>query len=354
MIFVKSFTLELKYTFNVSNGGHRSDILSLVDLKNGFLASSSRDNSIKIWDVNNGKLNYTFDRSNGGHRGIVWHLVLLKDAFLASSSSDGVIKIWDTINKKLEHTFDLAHNGNIWGLVLLETGDLASISDDSTVKIWDINQYKLKYTFSAGVGWKLAILENGFLATDSGKSVQIWDVVNYKSKFTLTGHSNNILQLKTLDDGFLASSSWDGSIKIWDITNGKLKYTFSTGQGRVRSLAVLPFDYLASGSDQDNRIEIWDALGGKFVLNLDIPEKTVSLATINENYLIAGSVMNSLYVFDLKNYRLVNKYDAHSGSISLTQNYLHEEFPITILENGLLATGSSDSTIKIWNTKGLL
>ena len=71
--------------------------------------------------------------------------------------------------------------------------------------------------------------------------------------------------------------------------------------------------------------------------------------------MVAGSVMNSLYVFDIKNYKLVKKYEnsngSHTGSISILQNSIYPEFPLTLLENGYFATGSSDSAIKLWNTR---
>ena len=46
-------SLELKHTFDSSNGGHTSDVEALVLLENGYLASGSNDNSIIIWELKN-------------------------------------------------------------------------------------------------------------------------------------------------------------------------------------------------------------------------------------------------------------------------------------------------------------
>ena len=74
---------------------------------------------------------------------------------------------------------------------------------------------------------------------------------------------------------------------------------------------------------------------------------TRSLANLNNGYLVAGSYISSLYLFDINNYKLVKKYDASSGSHS------GMIFTMILLDNGYLATGSNDSTIKIWDTNSL-
>jgi hypothetical protein len=50
----------LKYTFNWLYGRHTYALLPLASLENGYLASESRDGTIKIVDktnIKNGKLN---------------------------------------------------------------------------------------------------------------------------------------------------------------------------------------------------------------------------------------------------------------------------------------------------------
>ena len=85
----------MKFTFEESNGGHSDTLWALASLVNGLLASGSDDNTIKIWEVTNGKLKYTFDQTNGGHSNLVNLLESLENGYLASASADGEIKIWD-------------------------------------------------------------------------------------------------------------------------------------------------------------------------------------------------------------------------------------------------------------------
>ena len=65
---------------------------SLVVLPNGDLASGSGsgDNTIKIWNPNDGTLKTTLT----GHTRDVESLVVLPNGDLASGSEDNTIKIW--------------------------------------------------------------------------------------------------------------------------------------------------------------------------------------------------------------------------------------------------------------------
>jgi WD40 repeat protein len=75
-------------------------------------------------------------------------------------------------------------------------------------------------------------------------------------KSTLIGHNDSVCSLAVLQNGDLASGSWDNTIKIWDTNTGSLKRTLVGHTGYVWSLAVLQNGDLASGS-WDNTIKIW-------------------------------------------------------------------------------------------------
>ena len=74
---------------------------------------------------------------------------------------------------------------------------MASGSEDYTIKIWDVTIGKLKFNFDETNG----------------------------------GHTDSVVSLESLENGYLASGSDNRTIKIWDITSGKLKFTFDTSNG---------------------------------------------------------------------------------------------------------------------------
>jgi WD40 repeat protein len=69
--------------------GH-TRLYSVIELRNGNLASASEDNTIKIWDLNTSQAIQTLT----GHTGYAFSITELRNGNLVSASDDGTIKIW--------------------------------------------------------------------------------------------------------------------------------------------------------------------------------------------------------------------------------------------------------------------
>jgi len=118
--------------------GHMSGIWNLINLGSGKIASVSRDQTIKIWDINKKEKNKCIATLEG-HTKKIFILINLGNGKIASGSLDKTIKIWD-INKKEEDkciaTLE-GHTNFINSLVNLGE-KIASASQDKSIKIWDI------------------------------------------------------------------------------------------------------------------------------------------------------------------------------------------------------------------------
>ena len=97
--------------------------------------------------------------------------------------------------------------------------------------------------------------KNGDLATSEDKSIKIWNVYSGSLKLELTDHSDSILEILELSNGWLASASRDKTVKIWSLTRRNLVKTFEGHTDSVISLKQLENGYLASCS-HDNTIKI--------------------------------------------------------------------------------------------------
>ena len=96
------------------------------------LVSGSYDKTIRLWDVENGKLLLTLE----GHTDAVYAMVVLPCGKLATSSADKSIRIWDT--KKGECLMKLdGHTKVIFNLDVLPCDRLVSGCIDKTVRIWE-------------------------------------------------------------------------------------------------------------------------------------------------------------------------------------------------------------------------
>jgi WD40 repeat protein len=120
-------------------------IYSLVLLPNGYLASSSGDLTIKLWDMENGFVVKTLQ----GHKGVVYSLHTLPNGYLISICDYGEIKIWNEgilirnlVEPSLHNdSFDMAI------LALLEDGLIASSASVNYNYLTYLFHFKLKHIF---------------------------------------------------------------------------------------------------------------------------------------------------------------------------------------------------------------
>ena len=143
-------------------------------------------------------------------------LAILKNEDLVSSF-DNTIKIWNVNDGSLKKTL-LGHIDFVESLSTLSNGDLVS---NKTIKIWNVNDGSVKKTLSVLI-FKLVVVQNGDLVSVSGVFIKIWDVNSGTVKRYLTGHTNYVRALAVLQNGDLVSGSDDSTINIWNANDGSL------------------------------------------------------------------------------------------------------------------------------------
>jgi WD40 repeat protein/uncharacterized caspase-like protein/energy-coupling factor transporter ATP-binding protein EcfA2 len=223
--------------------GHTGAIVQLAFSPDGlFLASSSEDKTIKLWNLETGVLVKTLL----GHQSRVTTILFRPDGgILASGSADKTIKLWAMPSGELVETLK-GHTDEIATLGFSLDGKLlVSGGFDSTIRVWTAESPQ-----SILLGrHKLAISSLAF--TPDGKTlasaswdntIQIWNVQDATpekaatAQKTLLGHSDGINSLSFNSDGqVLASGSADRTIKFWDVQTGTLVKTLAGHQSAVKS-----------------------------------------------------------------------------------------------------------------------
>ncbi|MGK7874389.1 MAG: hypothetical protein AB4426_14070 [Xenococcaceae cyanobacterium] len=225
------------------------------------LVSGSDDNTIKIWNLDTGELLRTLT----GHSNCISSVTINPDGkTLASSSRDNTIKIWNLYTGELLHTL-FGHLKAVLSVAISPDGQtLVSSDSNCAIKIWNLHTGKLLRTLTghSSLVWSVAINPNGeTLASGSGdRTIKIWNLVTGELLNTLTSHSDAVLSVAINPDGqTLASGSGDRTIKIWNLATGELLRTLTDHSGEVYSIIISSdAQFLASGS-QDKKIRIWRA-----------------------------------------------------------------------------------------------
>ena len=213
--------------------------------------------------------NISLVKSLNGHSDSVWVVAFSPDGqTLVSGSQDQTIKLWDLDTGKLLRTFT-GHTGAIWS-VALSNGQLASGSSDNTIKFWDLDTGELLRTFTGHTGAvrSIALSANGQLASGSSdNTVKLWNLNSGRQR-TFLGHTNRVLAVALSPDGqILTSGSVDKTLKVWNLSSGKLLHNFSENSHWVNSVAISPDGRIVAGA-VGNIIKIWDLHTGELLHTL--------------------------------------------------------------------------------------
>ena len=210
--------------------GHTEAIYGIAFSPNGeLLASGSRDNSVRVWDVKTGKeLFFSLE-----HNGEVHSVAFSTDgATLASGGADGKIRLWDVESSQEKRVLD-AHPIQVECLAFSPDGKLLASADqyDTAIRLWDTQTWQPMiilrgHVESAGYGvFSLAFNDQGTLLASGGgdKSIRLWDVNPVSPSFgkelvELQRHSDWVDSLVFSPDGvvLISASDRDGTIRIWE------------------------------------------------------------------------------------------------------------------------------------------
>jgi WD40 repeat protein len=130
--------------------GHQGLIWSIAfSLDGKILASASEDGTVKLWNLQNLTPNPSPHQTLQGHQSLVWSVAFSPippyppyqgghGGILASSSVDQTIRLWDVSEGRCIKVLE-GHNSAVWSVAFTPDGKtLVSSSNDETIKFWDV------------------------------------------------------------------------------------------------------------------------------------------------------------------------------------------------------------------------
>lgn len=304
--------LKIHTEFNVLKG-HTSNVTSIVFSRDGsILASGSKDHTVRLWDLE-GNLIASPLR---GHTDYVNAIAFSADGrYLVTASSDKTIRLWDLRNLDLPSKAFAGHQDVITSVAFSPDGQSIISGGYDGLKLWDLEGNVEDFSSLAGQRVNsVAFSPNGqIIVSASGTTVQFWDrqrnflgnPVSREGESIQELHAWAVNQVVFSPNGqYLATIGNDNFVKLLNVDTKKIDKTFPPEQ--VSAIHSIAFD--------------------------------------NDSQRIAVALEKTIHIRDLDGH-LMDTQVLLGHQDNLTSVAWHPMRP------SLLATGSWDKTIRLWDLK---
>ena len=350
--------------WDVSNGkqlfnckGHNSWVWHVAfSPKHPILASCGQDHIIKLWNTSNGECFKTLH----GHSNIVTTIAFSPDGqLIASSSTDRTVKIWNSVTGESIQTLE-GHSACVWSVDFHPKGQLlASAAEDNTIKLWNLETGSCVQTLQGHQYWVKAIAfspDGKTLASGSFDStVKIWNSQTGECLKTLLGHNAVVTCLGFSPQGDrLVTGSYDQSVKIWDISTGQCLDTLQKHTNRVWSVAFHPQGKLVVSGGDDHAIKVWEIQTGKCIKTLQGNSNAIYAIAYSDrcnqqNLLASGHEDQTLKLWNV-DINAPQTLEPDLQPFQVLRGHSDRILSVAFSPNGqMLASGSADRTIRLWN-----
>jgi WD40 repeat protein len=327
---------------------HSSWVFAIVYNRDGSqFATVSRDGTAKIWDADTGVCLQVLP-----HQFWVVRCSFSPDGrHLITSGFSGDLCLWEVATGTQIAKID-TEQGWVWSIGYSPDGrSIVTAGEDGTIRFWSDRGLPI-YTISAHHDrlWAATFAAGGDILITGGedRSIKIWDLKRGRCARIINGYGNWIKSISLSPAGDrLISGHCDRSLRVWDLTNfPHLDRTpLHQLEGHHESISRVCYSpdgrYLASSS-LDGGICLWRGKDFRLVLEDHIPVAgKIALGFSRDGQkLIAGGGDTQIYMWDTATLTREPSLGRHHQRIHCIATSTH---------TGIVATGSEDSTIKLWN-----
>lgn len=320
--------------------GHAGKITELFfSPDDRYLFTGSNDHSIKLWDVETGRLVRTFKEKD---LNFAFGFAVSKDGqTVVSAPRNKTVRILDATSGRILRTHKIGVEIGVGNLLALmdDSSGFVIGSDDGKLRLFDLRSgrpvrtIKALKTISSG-GYNAFL--TGLIALDGGKlllsgargdDVRLWDAKSgrlvrifarerrFTKKEVSSPKKTSTEPLAVSPDGrIVMQGGWDGKLRAWDFHTGRLLYSvqaFGPLPTSERLSAdddgTIPLDSLAITPDGQNVVtatswgllgteegvvKVWDVSSGRLVRSINLSTRdwisALALTSDGSRLVVAG------------------------------------------------------------------
>jgi WD40 repeat protein len=193
--------------------GHSLGIIKAIQLKNGDIASSSIDNTIKIWKEN--KKNNIFQCQNtiSVHSNNI-HSILeipITNELVSSSNQERTLRFFNLISYANSYTIEKIDPCGFMGVLYLIDNNILAVGTTSGLSLINLIEHKEIIKMKLNSIYSFFRLKSGSLLTGEGKAIQEWK--NIEKRYEI--HKGNVTCFAQFDNGILVTCSLDKCIFLY-------------------------------------------------------------------------------------------------------------------------------------------
>jgi uncharacterized delta-60 repeat protein len=329
---------------------HNSGVSSISFSPDGkYVASSSYDNTARIWDTTTGS-----EVAKLLHDNLVDDIAFSPDGMkVVSGSTDNTVRIWETSTGK--ELLRMTHDSWVLSVNFSPDGKyVVSGTYNGSVYIWDAitGSEFVRMDDEVVVNCVEFSPDGKYVVSNGGNTARVWDMATGREVARMK-HDYSVTSVAFSPDGeYVISGGGDGTARVWESLTGKeiARMTFKGSLDQISDVHSVAFSpdgkFVASGSGMyDNTARVWDITTGREIARMAHSGGLNSVKSIafspDGKYVISGSSDKTARVWDANTGKEIARmtHDDIVNSVAFSP------------DGKYVASGSDDGTVRIWSAK---
>jgi WD40 repeat protein/nucleoside phosphorylase len=325
--------------------GHAQPVMSCAITPDGRRAvSASRDRTLKVWDLDTARVIFTLQ----GHTRPVTSCAVTPDGrCVISTSGDNTLKVWDLETGRMRATLE-GHTSAVWSCAITPDGRrVVSASGDRTLRAWDLDTGGVLSTFEGHTDsvTSCAITPDGrrVVSGASDNTLRVWELDTGRAVSAFTGHTDAVMSCAVTRDGHrVVSASSDKTLKVWDLDAGRVLATLEGHADSVTSAAVIVDGRRVVSASDDKTLKVWDLDIGCVAAPVEGHTDLVTSCAVTPDgrRVISASGDRTLKVWDLDTGCVLATLEGHTARVTSCA---------ATPDGRRVISASGDNTLKVWD-----